>query len=249
MPLRLLDYVTQVYKSQIRDWSTEHDTLTNFRLHPVLPVVLYTGERPWPTVGTLADLMHLGDEFAAVTPVLRPLFLNLPAASNESLQRQGGAFGAILRLYRDRSADAATFRDRLTEVICEIKSLPRIERMRWRDLLSYIEMFVYHMREDDEHPGLHRIVETSADTDEDRRIIMAVRRSMAQVAEERGALANSKETLLSQLRLRFGNLPAELEDRVQNTDELKPLKKWLNRVVTAKNIDEVGILPRRTSRE
>ena len=39
MPLRLLDYLTQIYKSQGREWAREHDSFDGFRLQPVLPVV------------------------------------------------------------------------------------------------------------------------------------------------------------------------------------------------------------------
>jgi hypothetical protein len=248
MPLRLLDYVTQVYKSQMRDWSSEHDTFTNLRLHPVLPVVLYTGERPWPTVGTLSDLMHLGDEFAAVTPVLRPFFLNLPTAADKLLHRQGGAFGAVLRLYRERSTDAATFRERLTEVIREIKSLPKIERIRWREILSYFDMLVYHSREKPEQRGLHEIVESYVDNDADRREYMAARQTIAESMKEEAAIAHGKETLLRQLHIRFRNVPAEITARVESADNLRQLNRWLDRFATANSIEEVGILPTRTSR-
>jgi hypothetical protein len=57
MPLRLLDYLTQIYKSQGREWSQKNPTFKGFHVQPVLPIVLYTGKNSWPSVGTLSGLM------------------------------------------------------------------------------------------------------------------------------------------------------------------------------------------------
>jgi len=246
MPFRLLDYVTQVYKTQIRDWSREHGTLTTFQFHPVLPLVLYTGDRPWSDVGNLASVMHLGEQFAEVTPRLTPLFVNLPAISDELLRTGGGAFGAVLRLYRDRDAEPDTFRDRLAEVIREIESLPDAERLRWLELLSYLNALVYHVRDKAERPKLHQIVESSVATDEERRSLMQARITGPDEAREEGALLHGRSTLLRQLRLRFGELPEELTSRVKTTNKLTVLNRWLDRVVTANKLDDVGILPKRS---
>jgi hypothetical protein len=55
MVLRLLDYMVQIWKAQVRDWGQEHRSLAGVRLRPVLPVVFYTGTRAW---GALAGSTH-----------------------------------------------------------------------------------------------------------------------------------------------------------------------------------------------
>lgn len=47
MPLRLLDYVVQIFKFQERQWLRTHASLAGIRFSPVLPVVFYTGTRRW----------------------------------------------------------------------------------------------------------------------------------------------------------------------------------------------------------
>src|SRR5437660_4375781 len=79
MPLRLLEYVVQIFTSQTREWSQRHRSFAHLRLQPVLPVVFYTGRRRWDKVGRLADLVEMGEEFGPVTPILDPLFINLGA--------------------------------------------------------------------------------------------------------------------------------------------------------------------------
>jgi len=76
MPLRSVDYVVQIYKYQVREWSKTHRSLARIRLYPVLPVVFYTGTQRWDSVGRLLDLVERGEAFAAVTPAMDPLFIN-----------------------------------------------------------------------------------------------------------------------------------------------------------------------------
>ncbi|MBM4095098.1 MAG: Rpn family recombination-promoting nuclease/putative transposase, partial [Planctomycetes bacterium] len=93
MPLRLADSQLQIFRYQLRKGAAAHRARGRDRLMPVLPVVFYTGLRPWPRVGTLADLIERGEEFRAVTPIVeRPLFLNLPEIDGATLERDGAFF-------------------------------------------------------------------------------------------------------------------------------------------------------------
>ena len=94
MPLRMVDYVTQIYRFQERRWKRRHSgSILGLRLLPVLPVVFHTGTRPWNRLGTLTDLIQNGDRFRRVTPVMECLFVNLPAMSSDMLEGRGGFFG------------------------------------------------------------------------------------------------------------------------------------------------------------
>src|SRR5436190_3084933 len=104
MPLRVLEYVVQIYKAQVRAWARRHRSFAHFRLQPVLPVVFYTGTRRWESVGRLVDLIEMGERFAGRTPVLEPLFINLPVIPAEVLEQGGGFFGWVLRLVQQRKA-------------------------------------------------------------------------------------------------------------------------------------------------
>src|SRR4029077_1697919 len=72
MPLRILDYLVQIYWSQFRG-GQQGRSFARRKLHPVLPIVLYTGAKRWDSVGSLADLVGMGDRFASVTPSFEPL--------------------------------------------------------------------------------------------------------------------------------------------------------------------------------
>ena len=57
----VLEYVVQIYKHQIRKNGKGRKPGAKFRLNPVLPIVLYTGERRWDALGQLSQLIHCGE--------------------------------------------------------------------------------------------------------------------------------------------------------------------------------------------
>jgi hypothetical protein len=111
MPLRLLEYVVQIFKAQTRDWAQRHRSFADIRLQPVLPFVFYTGTRRWDSVGSLADLIEMRERFEPVAPTLAPLFLNLPAMTPHKLESKGGFFGWVLRLVQQRNSRPSEFQD------------------------------------------------------------------------------------------------------------------------------------------
>src|SRR5262249_16673211 len=56
--LRLAEYLIEVYKMQKRAWDEHHTSDAQFSLQPVLPIVLYTGERYWEKIETLVDVVE-----------------------------------------------------------------------------------------------------------------------------------------------------------------------------------------------
>jgi hypothetical protein len=110
MRFRVLDYVVQVYKVQLREWAQANSTFADFQFRPVLPVVFYTGGRPWSELAGLAEQTTLGPQFRDILPAIEPIFLNLGTADPAALEREGGPFGQVMRVLRDAHASVDTFR-------------------------------------------------------------------------------------------------------------------------------------------
>ena len=258
MPLRLADSQLQIFRYQVRQWARTHRSLAAVRLMPVLPVVFYTGVASWPEVGTLADLIERGEEFREVTSIIeRPLFVNLPQMPASRLEREGGFFGWVLRVVQQRHARAAEFRALLKRVVAHLESLAPAERLRWLDLLSYIDAMIYHERSPTEQPRLHETILQSVQSDELRQEISVMGKTMADVLIEKGqrkgerkgerkgrneaAIETRQQTLIRLLRRRFRNVPAEIVNAVQTTREIDRLDQWLDRLVTAGSLGELEI--------
>lgn len=247
MPIRLLDYVVQIIKAQMRAWSKEHGSFAGFRVQPVLPVVLYTGTDRWNSLGRLVDLVELGDRFRRVIPDFEPIFLNLPALPPEQLKTVGGYFGRVLQLVQRRKARLPEFRQRLEEAVQALEDMPQVERLRWLDFLSYIHALVYHERMETEHRGLQETIEASVQTDPYRQEIYAMGRTIAEALQEKGrrkeAVRARQQTLLRQLRTRFGELPEATAALVEANRDVHQLDTWLDRIVVARTLNDIGIQP------
>jgi hypothetical protein len=100
---------------------------------------------------------------------------------------------------------------------------------------------VYHVRDPSEQPKLRKRIESSVRTDPHRQEIHEMGRSMADVLKEEGALKKSQETLLRLLKRRFGDVPAAVSATIRATDDPEQLDEWLDQVVTAATLDDVGI--------
>jgi hypothetical protein len=252
MPLRLLEYVVQIFTSQTRDWSREHRSFANVRLQPVLPVVFYTGTRRWDKIGRLTDLLEMGKEFGPVTPMLDPLFINLGTMQPGKLESEGGFFGWVLRLVQERKARPGEFEILVKEVVHHLETMPHEERLRWLELLSYIHALVYHERDPDERRVLQETIETSVQTDEHRREVFNMGRTIADALREEGQKAGEirahRQILLDLLQQRFGEVPPEMLDRIATTDDIKQLDVWLHRVLTAPTLAQMKIDPPRRLR-
>ena len=56
-----------------------------------------------------------------------------------------------------------------------------------------------------------------------------------------GLMAGKREALLRQLTTKFGPLPEKITSRVQTLDSLDELDVYLDRVLTAKSLEDMGL--------
>jgi hypothetical protein len=243
---RILDYLAQVWKAQARQWAQKYGSLASVKLRPILPVVFYTGTYRWERLGSLLDLMDLDEEaremLEGCTPGLKPTFINLPAISSDRLTEKGGFFGRVLQLVQARQASRSVFRALLGQVVSALEEMPDSARLRWLELLSYLQGLVYHQRKASEHEELEQVIESSVRTDEHRQEANMAWHTIAQAVREEEGLRLRKAILQEQIRERFDVLPANIEQVIAATQDLERLDAWLRRFATAKTLEDIGII-------
>ena len=242
MLLRVLEYLVQVWKSQVKQHGGSHKSLASVKLNPVLPVVLHTGSYAWESMGSLIDLMDDAEDFRAVTPEFAPLFVSLPNLSESDLENEGGSFGQVLALVKARKAKSAPFEQRLVRTVSKLQELKGPQRLRRLELLCYVEAFVYNSRAASEHQTLRQRIDSALMDDETRLEVDMVRRTLADVHRAEERITDRKRTLLELLRLRF-SVPPEVVQAIEATQDADKLAEWLRGVVTKNDLDSIGILP------
>jgi hypothetical protein len=101
------------------------------------------------------------------------------------------------------------------------------------------------IRDEPEQAGLRETIEASVRSDESRKEVAAMGRTIAEALREEGRqeerVRSRQQTLLRQLRNKFGSLPKKMVQSVKATAEVKQLNTWLDRVVAAKTLEELEI--------
>ena len=127
--------------------------------------------------------------------------------------------------------------------------LPTCKTRFRRMSVSYVHALVYHEKNPAEHGALQSQIEASVRTDELRREVSTMGRTIADELMEKGETRGRKkeqvrlrrQILLKLLQSRFGVLPRETVAAVKGNKSVQELDKWLGRIVTAGNLEEMGI--------
>jgi ElaB/YqjD/DUF883 family membrane-anchored ribosome-binding protein len=106
-----------------------------------------------------------------------------------------------------------------------------------------------HEGSESEQRRLQQIMENAVQNEETRQEVMKIRKTGAEALMERGerqgaqkaGLLTRRQTLVRQLRKRFGSVPSDVVSVAEATDDVKQLDDWLDRLVTAQTLDELGI--------
>jgi hypothetical protein len=248
MVFRVLEYVLQIYRRQLRDWQQEHGSTDGFHFQPVLPVVLYSGTRTWDRLTRFAELLEADEDLVGLAPEFQPLFLNVSQVSAELLEARGGAFGLLLRLVQQRRLRRDVFEQTLRQVVRALEvQLAESDRARWLELLSSLSALIYYEREEPEREPMRRLVEDSVQEDPHRREVFAMGRTIAEALMAEGAAREAvrtrQKTLLRLLRVKFRRIPEGTVRRVKKTTDVAQLDAWLDAFAKAQKLADVSIPP------
>jgi hypothetical protein len=111
--------------------------------------------------------------------------------------------------------------------------------------LAYLTRLIYHERATGEREELAGLIESTVGVEEDRLEVGMARQTIAESLIEEGEIKGRREQaakmLLRQLRIRFGDLSASIEQTIQTTRDLALLERWHERLITAQSLKDVGI--------
>jgi hypothetical protein len=247
---RSVGYAMDAYRSQLRRWEESRGSLEHFKYDLVVPIVLYTGERSWRAPTPFRNLVNGGDAFPTQIPSIEPLFLSLPSLNEETLAREGGALGVVLRLLRQRSAAFETFQALLTDTALMVESQLWQDSHRLREILSYLAASVYHFRNKNEREHLSAELARSIQSRTLRREVQTMGQTIADALREEGKregrregkLEGKQQALVLQMQRRFGRkATAAFIATIEKTTAAQTLDKWLGNIVDAKTVEDIGI--------
>ena len=237
MPVRLMGYVSLFYQRLMAG-----QPVAGWRKLPlVIPVVVYNGPEPWNVATDLGSLIGELDPSAEIyRPQLRYRLVDEAAYPREDLAALNSPVADLFRIEKSRDwweVHESVHRLRL--------SIPPAEAALRRAFETWLQKVILPRF------GLSREEASAALTLEELETMLAdsIDRWNREIREEgreegrregrqEGRQEGEARLLLRLLRLKFGPLEPEVEDRVQSADADR-LLEWGERVLTAETLQDV----------
>jgi hypothetical protein len=208
----------------------------------------------------LADLLAGPDELKVYAPQWPTQLSELVASAPADLLASGEAFWQALAVVRVEREDAATFRGVFAEALERLVGLAETDRVEWERLLRMLLGWGLLRRDRREHAGLIEAVRQShlnallqeeiaqmiqdlGQTWEQEMLALGRAEGEARGIERgraEGQLLMGREVLERQLRQRFGELPAEVVQRLTQAD-LPGLQRALDAVPTLAVLEDLPL--------
>jgi len=242
MALRLLTYQCLV-------WASILDLDPNIEyLPPVFPLVLYNGDQPWTAPLQVADLADplAREHLAAYVPTYAFHLIDEHAFPKETLELAANFISVIFTV---ETAKAEELTERLDPAVHWLHSLAHAHLDSAQRVLDWIRI---RLHQDNRRAGEIRIQDITAPEELESMLDRTIRdlknigrqegrQEGWQAGRQEGEIGARRKTLLRLLRRRFGGVSAEIAARLEATSDIEKLDAWLDRVVTAQTIDDVGI--------
>jgi predicted transposase YdaD len=229
MPVRLMGYVSLFYQNLIAslpaaDWK---------KLPLVIPIVLYNGWEPWNVATDLGSLIGDLDPSAEIyRPQLRYRLVDEAAYPREDLARLASPVADLFRI--EKSLDWWEVRASVHRLRRSIAPTDVPLRQAFETWLQKVILPRLGLSEEEVSATLTlEELETMLAESIDR-----WNREIREEGREEGRQEGEAQLLLRLLRLKFGPLDSEIEERVRSADAIR-LLEWGERVLTAESLQDV----------
>lgn len=238
MAVRLMAYVALLYQDLIR-----RDQLTpSGRLPPVVPIVLYNGEKRWRAARQLARLIEpLPGGLAAFRPQLFYLLLDEGRLGEAELSQGGNLSAALFRLERSRTPE------QVARAVDELRQAAEGRDGRV-ELLRVFAVWVRRVLLPGRLPGAafadsagfeevtSMLEETVRGWTEE--LLRQGRREGHRKGRREGLREGEARVLSRQMERKFGVLADQVRERIAAADA-EQILAWSERLLTARTLDEV----------
>ena len=236
MALRVLVYASLLWQQLLN----EKSLLPDGRLPPILPVVLYNGDRRWAAPLALHELVGLprNSPLWQWQPAISYQIVDEGAFPEDDLARRDALPALLFRL--EGSPDPEQVVVLADALLAWFRRHPGFEGVRsvFAELLGAImEPLAPGVRVPEELLEVRNMLASRAE-DWKRQWLQEGRQEGEQRGEQRGRQKGEAAILLRQLERRFGALPDWATDRITTADTVA-LEEWSLRVFDATTLDDV----------
>jgi predicted transposase/invertase (TIGR01784 family) len=229
MALRMMVYIGLLYQDLIK----QGQVLSDGRLPPILPIVLYNGSQKWTATTNVADLIpEVSGLVAEFRPSLKYLLIDENNYSDSELASSSNLVAAVFRL--EHASSPSDVSDIVKFLIEWLADRPDLRKMFARWLSATL------MRKSE-----YDILLPEIDDLQEIKVMLADKVEVwakAYIAEGKQEGLQQGEMLALQrlLAKRFGAIPAETTALISNAPVVD-IERWFDRAIDAKQLSDVFV--------
>lgn len=240
MGVRVLSYMIELWAAQRRMWESDNVPRNERRLHLILPIIFYTGERRWNTPLTLAGIMDIPKELARFVPTFDTLFLNVKETDEATLTRTDHSFGWLLTVLQKENADKEAMQRALERAISHLNALDTLEAEQKQQAFIYFLLLILHRRPAKEHEELITLVDRHTDEME----VETMAQSIIELSRSEGIIQGIEQErrestirhILVVLKTKFSSdIVTVLTPAIENISDVERLEELLPAAVKAES--------------
>ena len=240
MGFRLLSYMVQIWESQRREWETKKLPENERRLQPILPILFYTGDRPWSVPVSLTAIMDVPEILERFVPSFDTLFLGVKETEAETLTQFGHPLGWLLRVLQKEHADETEINEALADAMSHIALVDEDFAPQVAEALRYFVQLIFHRRSRDERDALVDIIRQHIQNSKElETMAQTTAEFLIEQGIEQGKVEGKQDTILKFLQLQFQHVPETLSREIRNIDNLTLLDTLLEQAMTAQSLEEI----------
>lgn len=233
MAVRIMAYVALLYQDLIR----QGQLTAEGKLPPVLPLVLYNGERRWTAAQEMADLVEtVPGGLERYRPSLRYLLLDEIRLGQAELGPLRNLAAALFRLEQSRELTDVR---RILDTLAEWLKAPEQTGLRRAFTVWFNRVFLPARLPGQAFPETQDLQEVRTMLEEQAK---EWTRDWKEQGLQQGLLQGRQEGELNLLKRllqrRFGVLPTWVEEKLTQAD-LPTLELWADRILEARSLEEM----------
>ncbi len=214
MAVRVLAYIMLLYEDLIR----KKRLTSSGRLPPVVPIVLYNGNRKWTAPLEVAELIESLPGYEALLPRFEYLVIDEGHLPREQLEPLDNPVAGVFQLEQSEGLEEIR---RIIDGLIEILDDPELRELR-RDMATWLRRAVFPARLPEiEVPELHDLQEA--------KIMLAER---AATWPQQWMTDGLRKALTAQIEEKFGSLDKPHAELIAEASEGQ-LERWLKGILKA----------------
>ena len=258
MGFRFLSYMCQIWRDQLHALDNAKVPLNQQRLRPILPIVFYTGERPWKIPLTLNAVMDLPEMMSPFVPTFETLFFGVKDTDTDEFLKHNHPFGWLMTVAQKAQADEEVIEQTLAEALTRLETLSPEAAALHAHAMIYLSHLIIGKRPNAENDHLIQLILTHNKDTEVESIIMTGAEVLIQQGKiegmkqgleqglEQGKIDEKQAAVLRLMRLRFTEVSEAVVNEINRIEDFTLLDTLFEEVFNAETIEDI-VLPNKNN--